>query len=215
MALQHPLRDRVRPPVLDAATPQNLAALDALPLTGTGRRALRWLFARLGDVRLPPAECIASTRLAVDLFRSAGIRSRAMACAVNVYSQELTAKEAPQGRPTTVDSRALCELRFGDMRESGLSVSDGDFDGHVVCLMENQVIVDIGLGGERRPELGLPLQSAAFAAPPGWAAGATAATALNTGCLTSYVARPDDRAFLALPGWTLPARRWRLPAHMR
>lgn len=165
-------------------------------LMGEGREAVLGRFAA--------ASCIASTRVAVELLRSYGVRAGALCVEALVFNPAMAAAVAA-GAP---EPRCRAEMAVRQRRDGWHSIGIGLEDpgspvwsGHVVCVVGGRGVLDLSLDQAIRPQHGIWTRPAWFEAEREFLAGGCEAAIEQAGSVIRYRARPHDRAFLHAPDW--------------
>jgi hypothetical protein len=144
--------------------------------------------------------CIACTRIAVDTLREFGVRAQPLAVEVTVHNAAAAA-HIERGEPEgTFDDR---EARSFGLGFAPHDLGDDIYNGHVVCIVERRVMLDLTLPQASHPEHGVQLPPATFEPlPADFVKGGGAVFSAPGGCVVVYRAHPEERGFLALPHWT-------------
>lgn len=128
-----------------------------------------------------PAECILLTRIAVDVCRACGVLARPLAVTVELHSDS--------------DPDATVRLGFpGDIEAEDI------WDGHLVCVVDRRLLLDLTIDSMTIPEWGLHPQP--FSAPVDamFIEGGQLVVPIEGGQAV-YAALPERRDFRGEPGW--------------
>ena len=140
-----------------------------------------------------PRRCIICTRVAVEASRAAGLKASPLAVEVDIVM--------PSG----------FEAHMG-FEPSG-AVNPGDWNGHLVAIIENRVLLDLTLDSMTVP--GADLYPAPLVAPvdAGFAGGQKETIEVDGGIQITYTPHPENREFLSREDWgDRPERERVLPA---
>jgi len=192
------------------------ATVDRLPRPVFAAAALITYASPVLKSEWAPDCCIAATRLALQVLRPLGFDAVALPVKALILSKELTvrcksyAKETgkwpgPELQNQWLDLGGQYHSIFlgatdDEMRARGKEPKPDRFAGHLVALVDNQVIVDLSLDQADRPNRGIilkpwavPTQGRDLVNPP-------FPTANVNGCLVQYV-RSDADGWQAAPDW--------------
>jgi hypothetical protein len=149
--------------------------------------------------------CIFCTRVACGVFSRLGIVNRPLPVTLSVCNPPLR-REMMKEPPGPETYGKLCFTTGRKRRKEG----DPDVDthgwwGHLVCLVENRLMLDLALDQCNRPEAGIHLEAAILEPPPevmtefldGWNTGLEA---VANDCLLTY-ARLNDESYLTAGDW--------------
>ena len=128
-----------------------------------------------------PAECILLTRVAVDVCRACGVRAKPLAVTVEFHADR--------------DPDALIRLGFpGDV------AGDDIWDGHLVCIADRRLLLDLTIDSMVWPEVGL--YPVPFCEPVrgNFLAGGQMTLPVRGGRAT-YTALPERRDYRSEPKW--------------
>lgn len=130
--------------------------------------------------RYGPHCCIIATRIAVEAFRSRGIKAV----------------------PTPVSVSVVCEAEAAVFRMgfTGEPLDEGMWDGHLVCVVDASLMLDLTLDQAAAHMPAAKLAPVWGPAPPGFARGGVIETQIGN-CDVKYVAVPDDRSFIDQRDW--------------
>lgn len=124
-----------------------------------------------------PGRCIIATRIAVELAREAGMVATPLAVAVDLTSPGVSGR-----------------LGF----EPPEMVPPGNWNGHLVCVLERRRLVDLTLDTANRP--GLDPRPVSLEIDDEFLAGGVAESRQDE-IEIRYEAHPDERGFLKLEDW--------------
>ena len=81
---------------------------------------------------------------------------------------------------------------------------EGEEDLHVVAIVEDTLLIDMTLNQASAPEHGVVLTPGFFPIPGEFSKGGEAGkfTSYVNGSAVTYVAHPDEKAYLSMPHWT-------------
>jgi hypothetical protein len=125
-----------------------------------------------------PGRCIVCTRIAIEVCRARGVRAEPLAVAVDFTTH-------------------LVEGRLGFEPDG---VPPGNWNAHLVCIIDRCRLVDLTLDTAASPPLGLHLEPVVLTVPSGFMRGGTVETTIN-GTRVRYEAHPEERGFLRLEDW--------------
>ena len=141
--------------------------------------------------------CIACTRIAVDTLREFGVRAQPVAVQVNIH-YATAAAHITDGTPEAIadDPEAWTfQLGFGPFE-----LGDDIYNGHVVCVVEGRLLLDLTLGQANRPEHGVRLGPSVFGPlQADFLKGAGQVFSGAGGCVVAYQPHPAKRGYFALP----------------
>lgn len=126
-------------------------------------------------------ECILLTRVAVDVCRACGVLARPLAVTVELQSDS--------------DPDAIVRLGFpGDVE--GVDV----WDGHLVCVADKRLLLDLTIDSMQVPELSLHPQPLCEAVDAGFLEGGKCSITVPGG-RAAYTALPERRDYRGEPKW--------------
>lgn len=146
--------------------------------------------------------CILSSRLAVDALQQAGVKAKALACRVIAFSPEMVAHIDSGGNPMDEDAPGWNVAIGYPNQDAG----EG-YNGHVVVLVENQLVLDLSVEQMARPQYGLILKPGGFDVTPAFLSGEEPRVFMTGKSMLSYEAMPDRKDFMTAPDWCLPMQR--------
>ncbi len=123
--------------------------------------------------------CIICTRIAVEIARGQGLRIEPLAVAVRLSKQGLPA---------------------GSLGFTSRPLTTGDWDGHVVAVIEGRHALDLTLDSARMG--GFDVVPVTFEVAPEFRRGDGEATIQVGGTEVRYQARPDEKEYLSLEDWS-------------
>jgi hypothetical protein len=171
---------------------------------GTIGRAQPKMRARYG-----PNGCVVCTRIAVETLRRNGIRAQPLPVSVTVYNPVMTGYlEANDPVGAERDPQA-CQAMFGFTGNA----PPGMWDGHLVCIVQGRILVDLTLDQVNQWGNGFAATPARLPVPPDFVRGGTVSFT-NQGCFVQYDARPDDKSYLTLSDWNDRSEREPLIRHI-
>jgi hypothetical protein len=123
--------------------------------------------------------CIVCTRVALEVAREQGLRADPVPVAVDLESE-------------------LGEGRMGF--EPPAAVPAGNWNGHLVCVLENRRLVDMTLDTATDSARGFDLKPIAFEVSRDFTSGGIAGTSVGK-TRVRYEAHPEEKGFLSLEDW--------------
>lgn len=149
-----------------------------------------------------PESCIAGTRITFDVLRHYGLRPRAIAAHVRIFNAALLKHIQDGEMPTTEDVQGWSGLDGSwSVGIGGTGVKKpGHWDGHLVALSMNSVLIDVTLDQATRPRFKIQMEPVVATAPEDFLAGAPLVFELN-GCAVRYTAQPEDMSWTQAGGW--------------
>jgi hypothetical protein len=152
--------------------------------------------------------CIASTRVGHDVLAYFGVPAAPTAVVVSAWNQ--TAWAAVE-RGETPDFEHTDAWSAGVAGTSGVNRATQRWDGHLVLVVADRVLVDLTVGQLHRPERGIELPEAGWwPVLPTFAQGQPVLYPLPRGGMLSY-RQVNDRAWKRAPDWTGRDGRFRTP----
>jgi hypothetical protein len=128
-----------------------------------------------------PAECILLTRIAVDVCRACGVLAKPLAVTVELHSDG--------------DPDAIVRLGFpGDIEAENV------WDGHLVCVADGRLLLDLTIDSMTAPEWGLHPQPFSESVDAAFIAGGQLVVPV-TGGRAVYTALPERRDYRGEPKW--------------
>lgn len=170
--------------------------------------------------RAIPQSCIGSTRVAVDYLRERGVAARPLSVRLAVFNPLHTAcliaakddagiaadlQELYKDEPAYRAS-GLWGIGLGYSRLAGDAVPAERWDGHVVCIVEERLLLDLSLDQVNRPQRNIQLGPVAIPVTSEWLAISYPGEAIEAGCMLRYEALPHDRSFEDGVDWSQPER---------
>lgn len=140
--------------------------------------------------------CILSSRLAVDALQQAGVKAKALACRVIAFSPEMVAHLDAGGSPMDPDAPGWNVAIGYPNQDAG----EG-YNGHVVVLADNELVLDFSVGQMSRPKYGMNLTPGGFDVTPEFLAGEEPRVFMAGESMLSYEAMPDRKDFMTAPDW--------------
>jgi hypothetical protein len=146
--------------------------------------------------------CIIATRVVVETFRQAGVKgTQPLAVHVEIYNPAY-AERIENGEADAAATDPKCwsaQLGFTDQPQR-----EGEEDLHVVAIVEDTLLIDMTLNQASAPEHGVVLTPGFFPIPGEFSKGGEAGkfTSYVNGSAVTYVAHPDEKAYLSMPHWT-------------
>jgi hypothetical protein len=125
-----------------------------------------------------PNACIICTRIAVEVCRAHGVKAEPLAVALDFTTDQV-------------------EGRLG-FEPDGVPV--GNYNAHVVCIVERRQLIDLTLDQVQNAQLGVVLEPTVLTIPHGFMRGGTVETTIN-GVHVQYEAHPEERGYLHLEDW--------------
>jgi hypothetical protein len=157
--------------------------------------------------RYRPDCCIAAARVLIDVFAELHVRARPLAVSVDVFNPPFVQRaEANGGRlPATTEEyqswTAECGAWWLTLGHPASEPQPGKWPGHVVVVAWESILIDLSLPQAGRPERGINLVPLVVQVRPDDLDGTGRRVVDCNGCELHYLARPDDRTFLAAPDW--------------
>jgi hypothetical protein len=128
-----------------------------------------------------PAECILLTRIAVDVCRACGVLAKPLAVTVALRSDS--------------DPDATVRLGFpGDIEAEDI------WDGHLVCVIDHRLFLDLTIDSMTIPELGLHPQPFSASVDAAFIKGGQLVVPIRGGQAV-YTAMPERQDFRGEPKW--------------
>jgi hypothetical protein len=142
--------------------------------------------------------CIVATRIAVDVFHHFGLRARALVTRKQIFNA--AALEPTCGSVTVSDDTApeACIVLIGYDN----AVSHGNFSGHLVAVVEGEILVDAVADRANLPNTGIELPGVLLhTVDPDFLAGHSLLYGSHSGCTVAYEASPNERSYASTPDW--------------
>ena len=143
--------------------------------------------------------CILTTRVTIDVLRRYDVRCRPLAVKLLAMNAEWAKREKSGEEPTEAwkQQGAWCVgMGYGAPDHK----PEGGFDGHVVTIAEEALLMDLSLDQASRPEHGMRLKPAVFALEPAFFLG-QAQVWRNDDAHLAYYPMPDNKRFLQAKDW--------------
>jgi hypothetical protein len=156
-----------------------------------------------------PDCCILATAVLIDVLDYFKVKARALAVEAWIANPLMHERMLVEGCPSPEDA----ERSWFPQGAYALSLGGGDpepgkWPGHLVAVLEGQVLADLTLDQANRPQYGIVLPVPVLASfDPEFLTGAGALVGVVNGCRVEYTARPTDRSFQKATDWQARKRR--------
>lgn len=187
--------------LLDAETDER-ALIDRKQIVIDAIVRLTWETMRAHDLE----SCITGARVAFDVCRAHDIRVRALSTKVRIYNAPMVARMVRGEVPSDVQEIDRWNREDGSWNVGigGFGYDKPDhFDGHLVVIADERVLVDPTLPQANRPQYDIELSGLAGRIPDGWPRRENDVPIQleQNGCVVTYEAQADDRRWVATDSW--------------
>ena len=147
--------------------------------------------------------CIPTTRVLVAALENLGIKARPLSVRATVINGQYIAAVEELGRPFRDKAEAMVWHRSKGVFSYGIGAkaAPGTWQGHLVAVVRQRVLVDLTIGQADHPEHDMVLSPMFCDVSGRFLNGHEQATFGNNGCRVLYEALPGDRGYQATPNW--------------
>jgi hypothetical protein len=158
---------------------------------------------RDGDLQLllmvRPDCCILATAALIDVFDYFKLTAKPLSVISTVFNPRMADRIALEGMPTPEEAERSWFPPHDTCRSLAVGAGDpepGKWPGHLVCVLDGKVLIDLTLDQADRPHRGIELPVPVIApVNEEFLAGQGELVGMVNGCRVVYLARPEDRTF--------------------
>jgi len=151
--------------------------------------------------------CIAAGRVAFDVLREFRVKVRPFSVKMHVYNPVMTERILAGQRCDTEEQYREWEAAGCVQANVGFGEPQpGCWAGHLVVIVEGQLMFDLTLTQATRPHWGIQMEPLAALVEPGFLAGTENHVEVVNGCGVKYMPYPEDKSYERAPSWNLKDR---------